>query len=267
MCLIVFSVGDHPQFPLVVAANRDEFHQRPTAPMHWWNESDVLAGRDLASGGTWLAVSKNGHISAVTNVREGGAQTGSISRGALPLMALKESGVQVEQYLERSGNDYAGFNLLSLTTRGGHYYSNRDTSIGRPLHHGLYGVSNHLLQSPWPKLLKLRDAMGQTLAQTDCHHTRQLHDVLIEQMQDTRTAPDHCLPDTGVGIELERLLSSPFITGREYGTRATTVATVDVMGRVVVTEQSWGPEGRDEGRLQFTWVVGDDAGEEVGTGH
>ncbi|WP_152206046.1 NRDE family protein [Marinobacter changyiensis] len=267
MCLIVFSVGCHPQFPLVVTANRDEFHQRPTAPMHWWGEPAVLAGRDLASGGTWLAVSKTGQISAVTNVREGGAAPKSVSRGALPLMALTESSSHVEQYLQRSGQDYAGFNLIHVTAAGGDYYSNRDTSIRRNLHRGLYGLSNHLLQSPWPKLLKLRDSIGQTLAQSDCHHTRQLHDVLIEQMQDTQPAPDHCLPDTGVGLELERMLSSPFIIGREYGTRATTVATVDVAGTVMVTEQSWGPEGRDDGQLQFSWAAGCGAGEECGTGH
>ncbi|MEX0603635.1 MAG: NRDE family protein [Marinobacter sp.] len=261
MCLIVFSVGFHPQFPLVVTANRDEFHPRATAAMHWWDEPGVLAGRDLASGGTWLAVTQDGHVSAVTNVREGGAKPRNVSRGALPLLAATETPSDIEQHLQQAGDDYAGFNLISLTTRGGEYYSNRDSAIRRKLLPGLYGVSNHLLQSPWPKLLKLRDSMGQTLAQSDCHHTGQLHDVLIGQMQDTQPAPDQCLPATGVSIELERMLSSPFISGRDYGTRATTIATVDVMGQVMVTEQSWGPEGRDDGRLQFKWRVDNEAGE------
>lgn len=254
MCLILFAVGRHPQFPLVVAANRDEFHQRPTTPMHWWNEPNVLAGRDQLSGGTWLAVSRQGTVAAVTNVREGNRAAAKISRGALPLLALTESQAQLERHLQQHRDNYAGFNLISLTPDTGWYFSNRDSHPGRSIHRGLYGLSNDLLQSPWPKLLKLRDSVGRTLEHTSSHQTRELHSTLIEQLQDDSPAPDHCLPDTGVGIETERFLSSPFIRGRDYGTRATTIVTMDAAGQITVTEQSWGPEGQPDDRQQFCWT-------------
>ncbi len=257
MCLIVFSLRQHPDFPLVVAANRDEFFQRPTAAMDWWTSEtagrDVLAGRDLLSGGTWLAVDINGQVSAVTNVREGTQAPGTHSRGELPLMALAQDSKILESLLQQHSNQYSGFNLVSLDTQHGWYFSNRDAHPGRHVHRGIYGLSNHLLQTPWPKLLRLRNSVTRLLERASSGMTEELHQDLIARLQDTTPAPDRELPNTGVGRETERFLSSPFIAGSEYGTRATTVVTVSASGEIRVTEQVWAPEGKKEGARAFCW--------------
>lgn len=253
MCLIVFSLGQHPQYPLVVAANRDEFFQRPTAAMDWWPENNLLAGRDLLSGGTWLAVRRDGAVAAVTNVRDGVPEQGALSRGELPLHALRDSELELEARLLARRDDYAGFNLVRLTPDGGWYFSNRDAHPGRRVYRGLYGLSNHLLQSPWPKLLRLRNTVGALLDSPQAANPVQLHDTLIEHLQDDTPAPDHELPDTGVGLDTERFLSSPFIRGSDYGTRATTIVTLDRGGEIRVTEQNWGPGGHAGERRQFCW--------------
>ena len=257
MCLIVFSVKQHPAFPLVVAANRDEFFRRPTAAMDWWHSEtagrDVLAGRDLQSGGTWLAVDEDGAIAAVTNVREGSQVTGAHSRGELPLMALADNSDALAARLQTRKSDYSGFNLVRLNGHSGWYYSNRDAHPGRHVHRGTYGLSNHLLQTPWPKLLRLRNSVTDLLEGASADRTDDLHHDLIERLQDTTPAPDHELPDTGIGKDTERFLSSPFIIGSDYGTRATTVVTVSAVGEVRVTEQCWGPEGKKEGTRHFCW--------------
>ncbi|GAA3587519.1 NRDE family protein [Marinobacter xestospongiae] len=256
MCLIAFALGQHPDYPLVVAANRDEFHQRPTAAMDWWPEPNILAGRDLQAGGTWLAVTANGRVAAVTNVREGTPEPARLSRGELPLQALASTEA-VSTHLAQHGTDYGGFNLVVLGTGGrldqGWYYSNRDAHPGRQLHRASYGLSNHLLQSPWPKLLRLRQAVMTTLMLAPADDTSGLHQRLIRPLQDQTPAPDHALPDTGVGLATERFLSSPFIVGEHYGTRATTIVTVRRDGEVTVTEQSWRPDGHPNQRRQFCW--------------
>lgn len=257
MCLIVFSVRQHPAFPLVVAANRDEFFRRPTATMDWWYSEtagrDVLAGRDLLSGGTWLAVDGAGQVSAVTNVREGTQAQGAHSRGELPLMALAEDSNALESRLQQQKGYYSGFNLVRLDGQAGWYFSNRDAHPGRHVHRGTYGLSNHLLQTPWPKLLRLRNSVTSLLENASSEDTDELHQRLIERLQDTTPAPDEELPDTGVGRDTERFLSSPFIVGSDYGTRATTVVTVSASGDIRVTEQGWGPEGKKEDIRRFRW--------------
>lgn len=256
MCLIIFSVGQHPEFPLLVAANRDEFHQRPTAVMDWWPEPDLLAGRDLKSGGTWLAIDRQGSVAAVTNVREGTPEAGRHSRGELPIQALATGTDTLQSQLTDQQDNYSGFNLVKLTPERhgyGWYFSNRDAHPGRHIHRGIYGLSNHLLQSPWPKLLRLRNAVATTLNDKAAQATSALHAQLIEQLKDTTPAPDHILPDTGVGLETERFLSSPFILGPHYGTRATTIVTVRRDGEITVTEQSWTPTGDQADSRQFCW--------------
>ncbi|WP_412537154.1 NRDE family protein [Marinobacter sp. MIT932201] len=255
MCLIAFALGQNPHFPLVVAANRDEFFRRPTAAMDWWTTDSgtrVLAGRDLLSGGTWLAVNAKGEVSAVTNVREGTPETGRISRGELPLRALTESREQLEGYLLDKTDQFSGFNLVRLSTESGWYFSNRDAHPGRHVHRGVYGLSNHLLQTPWPKLLRLRESAGEIIGAAG-QNAEKLHNDLIPLLQDSTPAPDHLLPDTGVGLETERFLSSPFIVGTDYGTRATTVVTVSAGGEIQVTEQSWGPDAEPGERRHFHW--------------
>ena len=253
MCLILFAIDQHPEFPLVLAANRDEFYDRPTTPMHWWPGNRCLAGRDDRSGGTWLAIAPDGMITAVTNVREGSGEPGRLTRGKLPLLALEQPVDELKQHLADNGNLYAGFNLVRLTDRGGWYYSNRDAHPGRSLHRGSYGLSNHLLQSPWPKLVRLREQLRDTLATTDPQQPEALHNALLAPLGDQTPAPDHLLPDTGVGLDQERFLSSPFIASEFYGTRASTVVTVARSGEVRVTEQQWGRGGVRGERQAFCW--------------
>jgi uncharacterized protein with NRDE domain len=257
MCLIVFSVNQHPHFPLLMAANRDEFFRRPTAAMDWWRsdvaEGEILAGQDLLSGGTWLAVNPDGAVSAVTNVRESSEETAARSRGELPLLAQKHESDTLTELLLPDRNQYAGFNLVRVDQSGGWYFSNRDTHPGRQIHRGIFGLSNHLLQTPWPKLLKLRTEVSDLLRETPAGDVDQLHDTLIRQLQDTTPAPDRQLPDTGVGIEKERFLSSPFIKSEDYGTRATTIVSISHHGEIVVTEQSYGPNAQKSEHKQFRW--------------
>lgn len=257
MCLIVFSVNQHPHFPLVMAANRDEFFRRPTSAMDWWHSelagAKILAGQDRLSGGTWLSVSEDGVVSAVTNVREGSEATAARSRGELPLIAQKHDGNSLTGLLLPTCNQYAGFNLVRVSSQGGWYFSNRDAHPGRQIHRGIFGLSNHLLQTPWPKLLRLRTAVSDCLRDTPAEHTDQLHDTLIRQLQDTTPAPDRELPDTGVGIDTERFLSSPFIQSQDYGTRATTIVSLSHTGEIVVTEQSYGPNAEKSEHRQFRW--------------
>ncbi len=257
MCLIVFSVGQHAQFPLVMAANRDEFFRRPTVAMDWWHsdlaDGPVLAGRDQQSGGTWLAVSKSARITAVTNVRMGPEQPGGRSRGELPLLAQKFDEPTMHTRLLKEQHDYSGFNLVSVDPSSGWYFSNRDAHPGRHIHRGIYGLSNHLLQTPWPKLLRLREGVSDLLSRSASSESEALHQALISHLQDNSPAPDYLLPDTGVGLETERFLSSPFITGEAYGTRATTIITLDANGEILVTEQTWEPNAQKSEQRQFRW--------------
>jgi uncharacterized protein with NRDE domain len=255
MCLIAFTLGQNPHFPLVLAANRDEVFNRPTRAMDWWRTDDgtrILAGKDLRSNGTWLAITEDGRVSAVTNVREGMTDTAERSRGELPLRALIEPRHQLFQSLNNHASQYAGFNLIQLNAESGWYYSNRDAHPGRSIYQGAFGLSNHLLETPWPKLLRLRQALARTVTTAD-NNAEKLHRELIELLQDPTPAPDHLLPDTGVGLDTERLLSSPFITGEHYGTRATTVFTISAEGQIRVTEQSWGPMAEKAECRQFGW--------------
>ncbi len=252
MCLILFAINRHPHFKLVVAANRDEFFQRPTTAMHWWPDRNILAGQDQMSGGTWLAITPEGTVSAVTNVREGRPADGRSSRGELPLRALTEPEAHLAASLSRDSERYAGFNLIHLTTDSGWHFSNRDTHPGRYLHRGLYGLSNHLLQSPWPKLVRARQTLHQRLANTD-NDADTLHRQLLSALQDPTPAPDDSLPDTGVDLATERFLSSPFIAGDDYGTRASTIVTVDHQGVIQVTEQNWEPGAKTGQRQHFQW--------------
>jgi uncharacterized protein with NRDE domain len=252
MCLIVLAHEAHPAYPLVVAANRDELHARPTAPAGWWEDApEVLAGRDLRAGGTWMGVTRGGRFAAVTNFREWPPEAGRRSRGELVAGFLR-SEMDPEAYareVEREGARYGGFNLLLGDGGSLAYLSNRAPGV-RMLEPGVYALSNHLLDTPWPKALRARRAMQDALAAAggdgwDAH--------LWEMLADRVAAADHHLPDTGTGAERERLLSPPFISAGEYGTRASTVLTIAAGGEVRFVERSVAPgrEGYAEVRHAF----------------
>ena len=237
MCLIIFSWKPDTENPLLVVANRDEFYARPTLKAHYWEDyPDIFAGRDLKAGGSWLGVNRSGRIAAITNVREWPFEAGELSRGEL-VCSFLESQQHPLDYLaevQGKGEQYAGFNLLIGDTRGLYYFSNRSEGI-KTLKPGVFGLCNYQLNTPWPKLLKTRKAISGLL---DKKNNAQV-EALMAVMQDQQHAPDNALPDTGIGLERERLLSSPFIASKDYGTRNTSVLQFSSDGHLKWSEQTY----------------------------
>ncbi|HEU0302092.1 MAG TPA: NRDE family protein [Longimicrobium sp.] len=254
MCLIALALDAHPAYRLVVAANRDEFYARPTASAGWWTDApEVLAGRDLRDGGTWMGVTRGGRFAAITNYRDPGLaqRAGAPSRGALVADFLRGSG-DAEAYANDVASraaEYNGFNLLVGNDDGLFYLSNRAPGVRR-LEPGVYALSNALLDTPWPKVVRARVAVADALARVQGDGW---DSSLWEMLADRVVAADDALPDTGVGAERERLLSPPFIRTDVYGTCASTVLTIARDGGVHFVERSVAPgqEGWTESRHAF----------------
>jgi uncharacterized protein with NRDE domain len=238
MCLIVVGWRVHPDYPLVVAANRDEFYARPTAiAARWPDTPQIIGGIDLEAGGTWLGVTESGRFAAVTNVREPNMAKAASSRGALTrdfLLADLPAGNYAAQI---EGSHYAGFNLLLSDGESLLYCSNRD---GKPraLPPGIYGLSNHLLDSPWPKQVQARQRFTAALQ----HLPEEA--AFFELLADQSIVADDKLPQTGVPLEWERLLSAVFVKSENYGTRASTLLWQGSDGMLKLHEQSFGPNGQ-----------------------
>ncbi len=241
MCLILVAWRCHPDFPLVVAANRDEFYARPSAPAGPWAEDPrVLGGRDLEAGGSWLGVRRDGRFAAVTNVREPGVPKGPRSRGLLVgdfLLGGREAGDYARGI---PAGDYSGFNLLVADGQALWYRSNRDGDA-RELAPGVYGVSNHLLDTPWPKLVTAKARFRAALE--GLPETGPLFGILA----DPETVPDEHLPRTGLSPEWERMLSAVFVRSATYGTRASTILTLDRGRGLSLEERQFGVQGVPEG--------------------
>ncbi|NLO80202.1 MAG: NRDE family protein [Xanthomonadaceae bacterium] len=241
MCLLLLAYQVNPDYPLVIAANRDEFHRRPAAPADWWPEGDILAGRDLEAGGSWFGVNRRGRFAAVTNYREPEPRAiGSRSRGELVVETLRSDspGLAWLQHLQAEAQQFSGFNLLFGDRQGVFSFSNRSLQPAQ-LEPGIYGLSNHLLETPWPKVVRGKAALEAYL------HSPQLGSVepLLVLLADRMPASDDELPQTGVSREWERLLSAMFIVSPEYGTRASTVVLVDRDGQVEFAERSFDSAG------------------------
>lgn len=237
MCLIVVGWRVHPDYPLVVAANRDEFYPRPTmAAAHWPDAPQVIGGIDLEAGGTWLGITETGRFAAVTNVREPNMAKGACSRGALTRDFLL-SDLSAADYVQQiDGQLYSGFNLLLSDGESLVYGSNRDGQA-RTLPPGIYGLSNHLLDSPWPKLLQAKQRFSAALQHLPTEA------AFFELLADQTIVADAILPQTGVPLEWERLLSAVFVKSENYGTRASTLAWQRADGVVKLHEESFGPNG------------------------
>jgi uncharacterized protein with NRDE domain len=252
MCLVLVVWRAHPLYPCLVAANRDEFHARPAARAEWWpDHPHILAGRDLEAGGTWLGVTRAGRFAALTNYRDPEQRRAAVpSRGAL-VTSMLESGASVAEgltHLRAVGRDYNGFNLIfSDGERLGIYESVRGD--GRELGPGIYGLSNHLLDTPWPKVQNAKTRMQAALS--DLTDTAPLLDLL----RDDRAASDAQLPRTGVSLDWERLLSSAFVRARDYGTRCSTIIRIEHQGRAYFDEWSWDSVGSDIGRTSLQFVL------------
>ncbi|WP_347902570.1 NRDE family protein [Pseudomonas purpurea] len=246
MCLIVFAWRPGHATPLIVAANRDEFYARPSLPLAQWPEApQVYAGRDLEAGGTWLGIGANGRFAALTNIRNPHQPPARKSRGELVARFLSGD-MSIDDYLtdvSRRSLEYAGFNLLVGNARElWHYHALAPEPV--LLAAGVYGLSNAGLDTPWPKVLKAKAALSEVLADPQPQ-------ALLDLLSDPHTAPFAELPDTGVGLATESLLSSVFIASPSYGTRASTALIVQADGTRVMVERSFGPYGGHLGEVEL----------------
>jgi uncharacterized protein with NRDE domain len=247
MCLIVFAWRPGHAQPLIVAANRDEFYARPTSPLAQWPHAPhVHAGRDLEAGGTWLGMGANGRFAALTNIRDPHQPPSRKSRGEL-VAGFLSGDLSIDHYLSdvvRRSLEYAGFNLLIGNTHELWHFNARETAAAM-LAPGIYGLSNAGLDTPWPKLLKARAALREVLDDPR-------PEALLAILSDSQTAPFAELPDTGVGLATETLLSSVFIASPTYGTRASTALIVQADGSRVMVERSFGPYGGRLGEVEIS---------------
>ena len=250
MCLIAVAVGLRADLPLVLAANRDEFFVRPTQPARFWEDApQVLAGRDLEQGGTWMGLAHGGRFAAVTNFREGGRpRRGQRSRGWLVRDYLL-SDIEPDRYLsalQRDAEQFDGFNLLVGLGQRVWYWSNR-AGVAHVLTPGVHGLSNHLLNTPWPKVERAKSRLA-ALANAPAE---QLGERLFDLLADDRRADDDELPSTGVPLEWERVLSSAFIRTPEYGTRSSTVVLLRADGHALFEERGFDAQGAQTHRNRY----------------
>jgi uncharacterized protein with NRDE domain len=251
MCFIVFAYRVHHAYRFIAAANRDEYYERPTSPADFWKEApQVLAGRDLKEGGTWMGVTREGKFAAITNYRDPSAvKTGVPSRGKLvsDFLIGSDSAASYVENVSRKGQEYNGFNLICGDQRDLFVYSNR--GVTEKLEPGIYGLSNHFLNSPWPKVIKGKKALTASLNKKGLD----LEKALFALLGDRKMAPDLELPSTGVELEKERLLSSIFIESPGYGTRSSSVLLVAINKRVKFVEEVFNgkPEPWLESRFFF----------------
>jgi uncharacterized protein with NRDE domain len=228
MCVIYLAFNQHHDYPLILLANRDEFYDRPSQAAGFWEDRPhIYGGRDLVGGGTWLGVTNGGRFAAVTNYRDPTAAIGRLSRGGLVADFLN-SDSRAKDYLEQvktASNEYSGFNLLAGEISGDrrelYYYSNRGTDV-QELMPGIYGLSNHLLDTPWPKVAKGKGRFTNLL-----NSSKLPLEGFFKILADESLAKDKDLPSTGVPYETEKAISAVFIKTSGYGTRCSTVLTFD----------------------------------------
>lgn len=262
MCLIVLAINAHPNFPLVIAANRDEYFDRPTKPLHLWPNSPIMAGQDERLGGTWFGATTTGRLALVTNFRGPGENTPKPkSRGHLLTQFLAEDTPPLDfcTQIMPTRDDYAGFNLIVGTGCNLYYASNRSNEAPAPLDNGIHGLSNHLINTPWPKVTKTKRAMARALSQLKLSHTHnkatehQLIETLFESLRSTEHAPMDQVPNTGIDPKLEHQLSSVFVSVAQlrYGTRCSSVFLRNRNGEQVFIERSWDLAGELIGEVRL----------------
>ncbi|MBU0995431.1 MAG: NRDE family protein [Proteobacteria bacterium] len=245
MCLILFSYKTHFCFDLILAGNRDEFYDRPTAPLAFFKDNpEILGGRDLKDNGTWLGISRAGRIAAITNFRDPASlKTNAPSRGMLvnDFLYGKDSPSGYLDRIHKTASRYNGFNLIAGDRDNLFYYSNREGKIKKILP-GFHGLSNHLLDTPWPKV-----ARGKAEIKTLVNHKDLDKERIFDLLQNDTRPPDRELPDTQVGLLWERLLSPIFIKSSHYGTRSSAILLMDKAGNISFTERTFSPENPEKG--------------------
>lgn len=245
MCLILFAYDCHPRYRLVVAANRDEFYKRSAEPAKFWTDQpDILAGKDKKEGGTWMGVNIQGHFAGITNYRDPASfKPGAPSRGHLVLdylLKMEQDPLSFVSELPEGGQVYNGFNLLLGDVKSLYYYSNREKMI-RQVDKGVHGLSNSLLDVPWPKVVKGRRALGDILM----HDSIEI-EAIFETLIDREIPEDQDLPATGVSLEMERWLAPAYVISADYGTRVSTIITADRRNHICFWERSYALQQIDD---------------------
>lgn len=238
MCLILFSYNSHPHYKLILASNRDEFYERPTKKLDKWGENDnILAGQDKMNSGTWLGVTADWKVSAITNYRDlSKIKDSAPSRGLLVRNFLEnnESPINYLKKISISAADYNGFNLIVGDKNGLYYFSNTKNKIEK-VEPGTHGLSNHFLNTPWPKLKNGKKEFERIIGKDKDIPV----DKIFKLLNDVSIPPDDELPDTGIGIEWERMLAPIFIKSEIYGTRASSIIMIDNNDRITFIEKSF----------------------------
>ncbi len=252
MCLILFAWRAHPEHTLVIAANRDEYFDRPASPAAYWpDRPGLLAGRDLTGNGTWLGITRTGRFAAITNYRNPAERNPSApTRGRLVVDFLGAAQSPSEYFsgVAPQANEYNGFSMLAADGGSLAFYSNREDVV-REVQPGVHGLSNHLLNTPWPKVEKGKERLGALLERAfDA-------EACLELLADGEPAHDRHLPNTGVGMEWERRLSSIRIVGGNYGTRCSSVLRIGTDGTVEFRERSYDPDGGVSGTVHHAFKL------------
>lgn len=251
MCLVVLAIGQSTQFPLILAGNRDEFHGRPTMKADWWpDKPDIVGGRDLQAGGSWLALHRNGRFATVTNYRDAEpVSVKSRSRGHLVTEFLERNQRPLEYLAHIDGPAYAGFNLIVGDAAQAAYLSNRG-GAPRELPAGLYGLSNALLDGPWDKVERSKGRLAALLHQDAVNET-----TLLRLLGDRHLGPIEDVESERLGFAKAHAITAPFIVTPEYGTRCSTVVTADQRGGWQMTERRFDRDGVASGESRYAFVT------------
>lgn len=252
MCLIFLAINEHPRYKLIVAANRDEFYNRKTAAADFWSDHpEILGGRDLEAGGSWMAMNKAGRIAMVTNYRDlRNLKSNAPSRGQLvtDFLTTNKSSFDYLKSIEPVAKDYNGFNLIVGDLNGLAYLSNYKNGI-ELLADGVYGLSNGLLDSNWPKVVRGKEKFKEHLA------ADATAEIFFEMLRDEERAPDDQLPDTGLDVARERALSSMFIKTPGYGSRSSTVVLIDHQNKIEFSERVYNLETFEYRTHKFEFLI------------
>lgn len=245
MCTVLISYKQHPEYKLILATNRDEFYDRPTEKAHWWEKHTILGGKDLKAGGSWLCINPRGRMACITNYRDLSLEKkDAVSRGNLVKDFVLGETAAEEYFSSLKAADYSGFNMIAGTLEELSVYSNIDQTIKKvPI--GISGLSNHLFNTPWPKVEFGRKELERIISKS--FTTDELFQLLLNENK----WPDKELPNTGIPIEWERMLSSLFIKSPNYGTRCSTVLLIDNNDKVTFKELSH----KDQHITDFSFTI------------
>jgi len=254
MCLLLLSIKSHPVYKLIVAFNRDEYYDRPTAPAAFWeDEPDFLGGKDLRAGGTWLEIARNGRIGVITNYCDPASiKDDALSRGKLVsnFLLSQQTAVDYLDGLIRDEDMYNGFNIILGERDRIYWYSNRGNRP-RNLLPGIYGLSNHLLDTPWSKVIRGKDAISNLLSRLKAPSPEDIFQIL----QDRSISPDESFADLEFDRELESLLLPIFVSSPTFGTRSSTLLLIDQRDYVTFIERTFDAEGNNAGTKNYEFQI------------